>query len=113
MKARYIQRGESIDFVPTADVAAGDILKLGKLIGIAKLDIKTGELGSLALVGVYEITKVGLAEFAQGALVAYDFENGFATTAEISPDSTPIGHAVSAAGRSHTTVLVRIEQGLA
>lgn len=113
MKARYIQRGESIDFVPTADVAAGDILKLGKLIGIAKLDIKTGELGSLALVGVYEITKVGLAEFAQGALVAYDFENGFATTAEISPDSTPIGHAVSAAGRSDTTVLVRIEQGLA
>ena len=113
MKARYIQRGESIDFVPTADVAAGDILKLSKLIGIAKLDIKTGELGSLALVGVYEITKVGLAEFAQGALVAYDFENGFATTAEISPDSTPIGHAVSAAGRSDTTVLVRIEQGLA
>ena len=113
MKARYIQRGESIDFVPTADVAAGDILKLGQLIGIATLDIKTGELGSLALVGVYVITNVGLAEFAQGALVAYDFENGFATTAEISPDSTPIGHAVSAAGRSDTTVLVRIEQGRA
>ena len=113
MKARYIQRGESIDFVPTADVAAGDILKLGKLIGIAKLDIKTGELGSLALVGVYEIPKVGLAEFAQGALVAYDFENGFATTAETSPESVPIGHAVAAAGRSDTTVLVRIEQGLA
>ena len=113
MKARYIQRGESIDFVPTADVAAGDILKLGKLIGIAKLDIKTGELGALALVGVYEIPKISLAEFAQGTLVTYDFEIGFATTAETSPESVPIGHAVAAAGRSDTTVLVRIEQGLA
>ena len=52
MKARYIQRGESIDYTPAADVAAGDIVKLGKLIGVAKLDIKPGELGALALVGV-------------------------------------------------------------
>ena len=55
MKARYVQRGESIDFTPTSDVAAGDIVKLGNLVGVAKLDIKAGELGALALCGVYEI----------------------------------------------------------
>ncbi len=112
MKARYVQRGESIDYTPSADVAAGDIVKLGKLIGIAKLDIKNGELGALALVGVYEIPKIGLAEFAPGATVAYDFENGFATTAEASPEATPIGYAVAAAARADANVLVRLEQGL-
>ena len=53
MKARYVQRGESIDYTPTADVAAGDVVQQGKLVGVAKLDMKAGELGALALCGVY------------------------------------------------------------
>ena len=35
MKARYIQRGESIDYTPTEAFAAGDIVKLGNLVGVA------------------------------------------------------------------------------
>ena len=110
MKARYVQRVESIDYTPEADVAAGDIVKLGKLVGVAKLDIKAGELGALALVGVYEMPKVGLAEFAQGDVVAYDFENGCATTLAVTPAAVPIGHAVAASARSDMAVLVRIQQ---
>ena len=112
MKARYIQRGESIDYTPAADVAAGDVVKIGNLVGVAKLDIKPGELGALALVGVYEVLKIGLAEFAPGALVAYDFENGLATSPEISPSAKVIGHAVAAAAKADTLVCVRLEQGL-
>ena len=112
MKARYIQRGESIDYTPTANVAAGDVVKIGNLVGVAKLDIKAGELGALALVGVYEVLKIGLAEFAPGALVAYDFENGLATSPEISPSAKVIGHAVVAAAKADTLVCVRLEQGL-
>lgn len=112
MKARYIQRGESIDFTPTAPVAAGDVVKVGSLIGVAKLDIKPGELGALATVGVYEAQKMGLAEFAVGDIVAYDFENGLATSLAVSPTATPIGHAVEASGRSSGFVLVRLQQGL-
>ena len=95
MKARYVQRGESIDFTPTADVAAGDVVKVGDLVGVAKLDIRSGELGALALVGVYEAMKIGLAEFAAGAPVAYDFENRIATSPTISPAAKVIGHAVA------------------
>ena len=112
MKARYIQRGESIDYTPTADVAAGDVIKVGDLAGIAKLDIKAGELGALALVGVYEAMKIGLAEFAAGDLVAYDFENGIVTSPAISPAAKVIGHAVAAAAKSDALVLFRLEQGL-
>ena len=61
MKARYIQRGDSIDYTSTSDIAAGDIVKVGSLVGVAKLDIKAGELCALALVGVYELEGNGTA----------------------------------------------------
>ena len=44
MKARYVQRGDAIDYTPMEDVAAGDVVVLsGKLVGVAKLDIKAGD----------------------------------------------------------------------
>ena len=58
MDARYVQRDDAIDYTPMNDVAAGDIVVLAnKLIGVAKLDIKAGELSALALTGVYEVAK--------------------------------------------------------
>ena len=110
MKARYIQRGESIDYTPEADVAAGDIIKIGKIVGIAKLDIKAGELGALALCGVYEIATAGAAIEA-GALVFVDPATG-KTCAESAPGAVKFGHAVAAAGTTDTLVNVRLEQGL-
>jgi len=110
MKARYIQRGESIDFTPTEDVAAGDIVKLGNLVGVAKLDIKAGELGALALCGVYEIATNGAAIEA-GAVVFVDPATG-KVCAESASGAVKFGHAVAAAAATDTLVLVRLEQGL-
>src|SRR5574344_1120 len=110
MKARYIQRGESIDYTPAEAVAAGDIVKLGNLVGVAKLDIKPGELGALALVGVYEIATSGTAIEA-GPLVFVDPATG-KTGAESAPGAVKFGHAVAAAGTTDTLVNVRLEQGL-
>ena len=110
MKARYVQRGESIDFTPTADVAAGDIIKVGNLVGVAKLDIKAGELGALALCGVYEIATNGAAIEA-GAVVFVDPATG-KVCAESASGAVKFGHAVAAAAATDTLVLVRLEQGL-
>ena len=110
MKARYIQRGDSIDFIPTADVAAGDIVKLGSLVGVSKLDIRAGELGALALVGVYEIATNGAAIEA-GAVVFVDPATG-KVCAESASGAVKFGHAVAAAAATDTLVLVRLEQGL-
>ena len=54
MQARYIQRGESIDFVPERDIAAGEIVIRNGLIGVARIPVKKGTLGSLALSGVFD-----------------------------------------------------------
>jgi len=81
MDARYVQRGDAIDHTPVADVAAGDLIVLAeKLVGVAKLDIKAGELGALALTGVYETTKASGVVFAKGAEVGLNrflFETDF------------------------------------
>ena len=39
MTATFIQRGDSIDHVPEEDIAAGQIVVIGDLVGIAMLDI--------------------------------------------------------------------------
>ena len=110
MKARYIQRGESIDHTPEEDVAAGDIVKLGGLVGVAKLDIKAGELGALAVVGVYELA-TGATAVAVGDLVSVDPATGKVCTPAAS-GAVKFGHAVTKAEVTDATVHVRLEQGL-
>lgn len=112
MDARYVQRGDAIDYTPTADVAAGDVVGLSnKLVGVAKLDIKAGELGALALTGVYEMTKSEGVAFAVGSEVAWDKANRKAVAPGTS-GSIKIGHAVALTGASDTTAFVRLCPGI-
>jgi len=106
MNARYIQRGESIDYTPAADVAAGDIVKLGNLVGVAKLDIRAGELGALSLVGVYAVTK-GNTAFAMGDAIGWDATNKKAVAAATT-GAIPLGTAIAAAAATDSTVAVRL-----
>ena len=110
MKARYIQRGDSIDYTSTSDIAAGDIIKVGSLVGVAKLDIKAGELGALALVGVYELEGNGTAVEA-GTVVSVDPTTG-KVCAEGATGAVKFGHAVQSAAATDATVLIRLVQGL-
>ena len=71
MNAIYVQRGEYIDFVPQNDVKAGDIVALGRLVGVSKLDVKAGTLGALATTGVYDVAK-GETAFAAGDKVYWN-----------------------------------------
>ena len=98
MLAKYIQRGHSIDYTPDTDVAAGDVVIIGDLAGIAKLDIKAGTLGALALVGVFDIPKAtgeGTA-IAVGAIVFWDAENKQVTTT--AGDNKYLGKTIIASG---------------
>ena len=111
MDARYVQRGDAIDHTPAADVAAGDVVVIGKIVGVAKLDIKAGELGALALTGVYEVAKGTGVAFAAGMEVGWNASDRQAVAAGAS-GSVKIGHAVSLSGASDQTVLVRLCPGL-
>ena len=78
MSARYIQKGESIDYRPQTDVRAKTIVPFPGFVGITRLDIRAGELGALAVTGVFESPKATEA-IDVGEAVYYDAENGVAT----------------------------------
>ncbi len=78
MSARYIQKGENIDYRPETDVRAKTIVPFPGFVGITRLDIRAGELGALAVSGVFESPKAAEA-IDVGEAVYYDAENGIAT----------------------------------
>ena len=55
--ATFVQDGSSIDYTPSADVAAGDVVVQNDLVGIAKQPIAANALGALAVAGVFEVPK--------------------------------------------------------
>ena len=61
MNARYVQKGESIDYRPETDIKAKTIVPFGGFVGITRLDIRAGELGALAVSGVFEVPKADIA----------------------------------------------------
>jgi len=113
MKAVYVQKGDDIDYTPSADVGAGDVVVIGTaLLGIAKLDIKSGELGALSLKGVFDMPKTagtGTA-IANGVAVYWDATNQVVTTDSNSGANIALGRTVAAAADADTIVRVRLKQ---
>jgi predicted RecA/RadA family phage recombinase len=100
--ATFIQDGDAVDYTPGADVAAGEVVVQGDLVGVAKTPIAAGTLGSLATRGVFDFPKAGAGAIASGAVLYWDATNGVATTT--ASGNKRIGKAVAAAAAADTAV---------
>ena len=78
MIARYVQKGEAIDYRPSETIPAGTIVPFAGFVGITRLDIRAGELGALAVSGVFETPKADEA-IDVGDPVYWDEANEVAT----------------------------------
>jgi len=110
MAANFVQNGDSIDYTPSADVTAGDVIVQGTLVGVAKLDIKTGELGALAVAGVFDFpkgTNVGDGKTA-GTKMYWDSTNGVATS--VATANTFIGTQIKDSNDLDPTARIRMSQ---
>ncbi len=109
---QFIHDGNSIDYTPTADVAAGDVVVQGELVGIAKLDIAADALGALAVTGVFDLPKATGAgtAIAAGANVYWDVADGEAKEDAEAGANKLIGKTVATAGDDDATVRVRLSQ---
>lgn len=99
MKAKYVQRGDSIDFTPSVDMEAGEIVRLGNLIGITKIPIAAGTLGSVSVTGVFDVVKPSGITFAVGESVFW--ANGTA-----SKTGSFLGMAIAHAGGAADSVRI-------
>ena len=112
MIASYVQRGEYIDFVPVADVHAGDVIVQGKFVGVSKLDIAAGKLGAIATGGVFDLLK-GNEAIAVGAPVYFNAADKVATasadngaTGDDKVEYAYLGLAIASAGAGDASVRV-------
>ncbi len=55
--AKFVQEGGAIDYTPGADVLVGAVVVQADLIGVTQAPIKSGQLGSLAVTGVFDFPK--------------------------------------------------------
>ncbi len=109
MKAKYIQKGDSIDFSPSMDMDAGEIVRLGNLIGITKAPVKAGTLGTLAVSGIFDVQKSAGIPFLAGCNVFWDSESETAAA-----DGIFLGLAVreAQASQGHVQILLNYSGNL-
>lgn len=102
--ATFIQNGDAIDYTPAEDKAAGAVVAFGAGVGVVKEPIKAGELGALALTGVYEFPKAsGAIDFGAAVYLTTGGEITASATG-----NTAAGYAVAAAASGDGAIRVRI-----
>jgi predicted RecA/RadA family phage recombinase len=107
---KFVHEGAAIDYTPGADIPAGTVVVQGELVGTTRVDLKSGQLGSLAVQGVFDFPKATGAgsALAVGALAYWDAANKVAT--KTASGNKVIGKAVRAAADADTTVRIRMSQ---
>jgi len=108
--AIFVHNGNAIDYTPTADTPAGAVIVQGELIGITRTPIAANTLGSLAVEGVFDISKAtgtGTA-IAAGSNCYWNAATSQATTT--ATGNKLIGKSIQAADTDDTTVRVRLSQ---
>lgn len=110
--AVFVQEGASIDYTPAADVAAGDVVVQGNLVGIAKLDIPANTLGALAVEGVFDVPKATGAStaIAAGKTVYWDVADVEAKEDSEAGANELMGKTVLATTDNDALVRVRLDQ---
>ena len=112
MSASFIHEGKSIDYTPSADVTAGDVVVQGDLIGGAPRSIVSGNLGALQVAGVFDVPKAtgGGTDITAGAKLWWNAADSQVEKVVGDPARPYLGKAVRAAATTDATVRVRLEQ---
>lgn len=111
MSNTYKQPGNVIDYVAGTDISSGDLVKIGERVGVAAVDIASGDTGSVCVDGVHEVAKLSTDVVTQGALLyldATELELTLTTDGPGSDVNILAGYAFAAAGNGETTVLVKL-----
>jgi len=115
MTTTYKQEGKVIQHTASANIAAGQVVKIGNLLGVALVDIANGATGSVALEGVFTAPKVSGADIGKGESLTWDVSASSGAGAFDDNAATPATGDVTgaaavaweAAGNGVTTMLVK------
>ena len=74
----YVQKGDILDHTPASAVAAGEVVVLGVLVGVAPRPIAANAMGAVAVEGVYALPVATGATGAQGSAINWYATSGVA-----------------------------------
>ena len=104
--AVFVSEGNAIDYTPSADVAAGDVVVQAGLVGVARTPIAANQPGSLAVGGVFDFAKATGA----GSGITVGTKAYWDATAKVATDTaqgnTYLGKTATAAADGDATVRV-------
>lgn len=115
MTTKFVQRGDVLNWTNGGSAkAAGAVIALQHMIGVALTDIASGAVGAVAVEGVYELPKVSGAVFLVGEKLVWDDSAGAFDDAAAVPaanDLTGAVIAMRAGANGETTCLVKLTPG--
>lgn len=102
----FVQPGDVVSLVAPADVASGEGLKVGAIVGIATHAAKAGEKVETKLGGVFDVKKTSAQAWTPGAAIYWDdAAKAFTTT---SSGNTKVGAALLDAANPSDVGRVRL-----
>jgi predicted RecA/RadA family phage recombinase len=104
----YVQNGDFITFTAGANITSGQLVAVGSLIGVSVTNVTSGQQGTLALKGVFDLPKSTAASsaIAAGAPV-YRIAASSLVTA-VSSGNTLCGYAVDGNANTDGATSARI-----
>ncbi len=108
--ARYIHAGKTIDHTPPVDIAAGTVVLMQDMVGVANFDIAANTLGALTIEGVFDFPKeAGIGKMiAPGSSLFWDHSMQVATTDMDSGNNKYLGKSVASASEDDTVVRLKL-----
>lgn len=102
--ASYVQKGDIIDYTAASNIAAGDVVVIGTLVGVATQAIASGAVGAVTIDGVVDVP------VATGATAAVGAEIKWYATSGVAHASTGVamGYLVAARAELDTSVKVKL-----
>lgn len=105
-EAVRVAEGQSVDYTPSSNVAVGQVVVQGSMVGVAITTIPANTKGSLATSGLFSLKKKVGDTFAAGSPAYWNDTDDEATTTLDS--NTFCGFVAEAAGSAETEVLVAL-----
>lgn len=106
MARNHIQPGKVIEFTAGANVASGELVLIGDLVGVALADVANGAVGSAQIEEVFEVPKLSTDVMTAGVAVYLDASNKRVTLED--EGNKYAGKTVNGAGNGIAKVRVKL-----
>lgn len=104
--ASYVQDGDLLDYTPTTGVAAGEVVVLGSVVGVAPRPIAANTVGVVAVEGVWAMPCATGATGAMGSAINWYATSGVADATT----GTAAGYLAKARVATDETVHVLLDR---